>query len=319
MTFGPLSSSPSDGGGPPYLAPCCAGETLTLAAEIPDAIVRAIRQREQMGDAAGERVASDLATLADLLGGAVREWLEREGPSGVRGRALAMSLQDALAILDGIEIDGVPYLRTMREQWASDLSSIAASVLRDSIESGLTGLDTEAWAQVQTGALQNAASTWDTKVRRALAEAVQRASMEAMYVTPSVVGQRIRDMVQDLTPATVTEARTATAAYDRTVQAGIAHAADPTGRRLVYVSVGPVDGLQRPFCAAVVGKSWTLDQLGALRNGIPGMPVVDFHGGYNCRHHWVPMLSTQADRNGYEAATAADVMRVNSTAGRRKR
>jgi hypothetical protein len=87
----------------------------------------------------------------------------------------------------------------------------------------------------------------------------------------------------------------------------------------VYISVGPVDGLQRRFCAAVVGKSWTLDQLGRLRNGTPGMPVVDFHGGYNCRHHWVPMFPTQAARRGYEPATAADVLMVNAVSGRKRR
>ena len=304
--------------GAPHVEACCAG-ALTLAAELPDAIVRAIAAREDRGDRAADRVGQQLAQLADMLGGAVREWLERGGPDGVRGRALAMSLQDALAILDALEVDGVPYLRTMRDEWAADLGRIAASVLRDSGAMGLTGLDVEAWAQVQSGALQNAAASWDTKVRRYLGEAVQRAAMEAQYVTPSVVGQRITEMVQDLTPATVTEARTATAAYDRTIQAGIAQAADPKGDRLVYVSIGPIDGLQRKFCAAVVGKSWTLDQLGRLRNGTPGMPVVDFHGGYNCRHHWTPMLPTQAARRGYEPATAADVLMVNAVSGRKRR
>ena len=304
--------------GAPHVEACCAG-ALTLAAELPDAIVRAIAAREELGDRAAGRVGEQLARLADMLGSAVVDWLERGGPDGVRGRALAMSLQDALAILDALEVDGVPYLRTMRDEWAEDLGRIAASVLRDSGTMGLTGLDVEAWAQVQSGALQNAAASWDTKVRRYLGEAVQRAAMEAQYVTPSVVGQRITEMVQDLTPATVTEARTATAAYDRTIQAGIAQAADPKGDRLVYVSIGPIDGLQRKFCAAVVGKSWTLDQLGRLRNGTPGMPVVDFHGGYNCRHHWVPMFPTQAARRGYEPATAADVLMVNAVSGRKRR
>ena len=304
--------------GAPHVEACCAG-ALTLAAELPDAIVRAIAAREELGDRAAGRVGEQLARLADMLGSAVVDWLERGGPDGVRGRALAMSLQDALAILDALEVDGVPYLRTMRDEWAEDLGRIAASVLRDSGTMGLTGLDVEAWAQVQSGALQNAAASWDTKVRRYLGEAVQRAAMEAQYVTPSVVGQRITEMVQDLTPTTITEARTATAAYDRTIQAGIAQAADPKGDRLVYVSIGPIDGLQRRFCAAVVGKSWTLDQLGRLRNGTPGMPVVDFHGGYNCRHHWVPMFPTQAARRGYEPATAADILMVNAVSGRKRR
>ncbi len=304
--------------GAPHVEACCAG-ALTLAAELPDAIVRAITAREELGDRAAGRVGEQLARLADMLGSAVVDWLERGGPDGVRGRALAMSLQDALAILDALEVDGVPYLRTMRDEWAEDLGRIAASVLRDSGTMGLTGLDVEAWAQVQSGALQNAAASWDTKVRRYLGEAVQRAAMEAQYVTPSVVGQRITEMVQDLTPTTITEARTATAAYDRTIQAGIAQAADPKGDRLVYVSIGPIDGLQRKFCAAVVGKSWTLDQLGRLRNGTPGMPVVDFHGGYNCRHHWTPMFPTQAARRGYEPATAADVLVVNAVSGRKRR
>lgn len=320
MTFGPLSSSPSDGGGPPYLAPCCAGETLTLAAEIPDAIARLIARRDGIADDAAARVEARLTELADLLGGAVREWLEAGGPDAVRGRALGMSLSDALGILDSLQADDGPVLAIAREEWKAALDELARLAVSTAGEAGLgvKGLDVEGWTQVQSGALQNAASAWDTKVRRYLAEATQRAAMEAVYVVPDVVGQRITEMVRDLTPQTVTEARTATAAYDRVVQAGLADLADPTGNRLRWVSVGPVDGLQRRFCALVSGKSFTREQVGRLRNGAPGMPVADFHGGYNCRHHWVQMPSPMAARMGYDAATDLDVTVINASVTRKR-
>lgn len=320
MNFGPSLSSPSDGGGPPYLWPCCAGETLTLAAEIPDAIARLIARRDGIADDAAARVEARLTELADLLGGAVREWLEAGGPDAVRGRALGMSLSDALGILDSLQADDGPVLAIAREEWKAALDELARLAVATAGEAGLgvKGLDVEGWAQVQSGALQNAASAWDTKVRRYLAEATQRAAMEAVYVIPDVVGQRITEMVRDLTPQTVTEARTATAAYDRVVQAGLADLADPTGNRLRWVSVGPVDGLQRRFCALVSGKSFTREQVGRLRNGTPGMPVADFHGGYNCRHHWVQVPVPMAARMGYDAATDAEVNLINMSVGKRR-
>lgn len=321
MSFAPSSLSPSGGDGAPYLWPaCCSGETLTLAAEVPDAVARLIRQRDGVADGAAARVEARLTELADLLGGAVREWLEAQGPDAVRGRALGMSLSDALGILDGLQADDGPVMQVAREEWKAALDELARLAVATAGESGLgvKGLDVEGWSQVQSGALQNAASTWDTKVRRYLGEAVQRAAMEAVYVVPDVVGQRITEMVRDLTPATVTEARTATAAYDRVVQAGIADLADPNGDRLRWVSIGPVDGLQRRFCAMVSGKSFTRDQIGRLRNGTPGMPVGDFHGGYNCRHHWVQMPATMAIRMGYDAATDDEVTIINASVTRKR-
>jgi hypothetical protein len=46
---------------------------------------------------------------------------------------------------------------------------------------------------------------------------------------------------------------------------------------------GPTGPTTRPFCAARVGKIFTLDELRAMDNG-QGLPVEQYLGGWNCRH-----------------------------------
>lgn len=64
----------------------------------------------------------------------------------------------------------------------------------------------------------------------------------------------------------------------------------------VFVYVGPVDQVIRPFCAAHVGKVYTRAQIDALDNG--QMPNVFLTaGGWNCRHtfHAVSKFSELRD------------------------
>ena len=50
-------------------------------------------------------------------------------------------------------------------------------------------------------------------------------------------------------------------------------------------------GPERAFCAAHLGRVYTLDEIRALSNG-QGLPVQFYCGGYNCRHHWEPVFES---------------------------
>lgn len=303
------------------LSPCASGaaapylDALVLASSgVPETLSRWMDERDRIAEGASTNVEAAIRKLAERLGDELRRWVA-EGGDNVRGRVLAMSLRDALAIVDAVaDDDGLPLLSTARKQWADSLADLAQLALDSTADAAglkVDGLDVESWVQVQRGALENAASTWDTKIRRILGDAVLRASSDAVTASPSALRQSIASMVEDLSPTMVTEARTATAAYDRTVSAAIADEIDPAGDAFVWVYSGPVDGLQRPFCSAATGHSFTRSQVARLRNGTPGMPVVDFGGGYNCRHRWLQMTAGQAKRAGYDAADEADIMRIN--------
>lgn len=59
-----------------------------------------------------------------------------------------------------------------------------------------------------------------------------------------------------------------------------------------YTYVGPRLGA-RAFCQALLdqaagGKTWTITEIERMDNG-QGLPVLYFCGGYNCRHHWMPV------------------------------
>lgn len=54
--------------------------------------------------------------------------------------------------------------------------------------------------------------------------------------------------------------------------------------------VGPQDSRNRPFCAARVGKIFTMEEALAWDNG-QGLPAVIYCGGYGCRHFLQPVVT----------------------------
>lgn len=56
-----------------------------------------------------------------------------------------------------------------------------------------------------------------------------------------------------------------------------------------YKYAGRTSGNIRPFCAAHVGKIYTIDEIQNLDNG-QGLSVQFFCGGYNCTHRWEAVI-----------------------------
>lgn len=92
----------------------------------------------------------------------------------------------------------------------------------------------------------------------------------------------------------------------------------------LYVFVGPVDDVIRPFCLRHVGRVYTRAEIDALDNGqLPNTFVTG--GGYNCRHLWAPIsrfdpAAALQGTDGRVAEVAAELARRPSrAAGRRVR
>ena len=80
-----------------------------------------------------------------------------------------------------------------------------------------------------------------------------------------------------------TLAKTQVKAYGRVLKEEKARIADV--QRFEYV--GLVRPTTRPFCLALIGRTFHLKAISQMRNGQLG-PVLQYCGGYNCNHDWEP-------------------------------
>lgn len=109
---------------------------------------------------------------------------------------------------------------------------------------------------------------------------------------------------------------TTTSVFGRQVEA-LKSSGDPDEP---YLFVGPVDAKMRPFCARLVGKVRTREQIDALDNGqLPDVFLTG--GGWNCRHSFVAIsrfselaeLGEDERAPEFEAAFAAVRSRLRLT------
>ena len=82
-----------------------------------------------------------------------------------------------------------------------------------------------------------------------------------------------------------------------------------------YLYTGPMDGITRPFCRALVNKVVSDRQMARLNNG-QGLAVKTSGGGYNCRHSWSPVTESFIEAAELDQATASDINKAN-TGGKR--
>jgi len=99
-----------------------------------------------------------------------------------------------------------------------------------------------------------------------------------------------------------TQVNTAMAAWDRQLMDEIAEQADTS----LWVYMGPMDKITRPFCRDLLGKGQTYTERGIQElNGHPLLhsyvpPNVKVYcGGYNCRHMFTPVSDKWAEQHGY--------------------
>ena len=71
-------------------------------------------------------------------------------------------------------------------------------------------------------------------------------------------------------------------------------------KRFRYVGPSP----ERPFCDRIIGKVFTVDQINNLDNGQTSN-VFATGGGFNCRHRWVAIAPTVAERRTDEAVAVS--------------
>lgn len=64
-----------------------------------------------------------------------------------------------------------------------------------------------------------------------------------------------------------------------------------------FMYIGPLDNRTREFCAGLVGRVFTREEIDDLDNGQSGLVFTD-GGGWNCRHEWVGVSAELAETIG---------------------
>lgn len=149
---------------------------------------------------------------------------------------------------------------------------------------------------------------WREKVILPTRRAIMDAAQDALTLQNlDQVAARVQRNLDRTEAQAVTEARTEMARWNRVV--GATSAAQAGAELFAYL--GPLDGITRPFCRALVNKIVTIDQLGELDNGQTADSPLTSGGGYNCRHSFQAVSERWVERSGLPMASESDIAAAN--------
>jgi hypothetical protein len=234
------------------------------------------------------------------------DWLKANRDRNTR--LLRQSLSD-IDILRLFNAGGVAQLVNVEELLARSIES-AATLLPETDTFGVLRLSRSAVKQTLDGVV--------LEVGLQVSQTVEKVQslVADMVVTPISVKEATARLTTEsnlLKSKAQTVVNTALGQAQRKLHTEAAEAI-PSNERLRWY-VGPKDSANRGFCGAIVRKALTDEQISKLDNR-QGVSALTGGGGYNCRHHWVPISREYADIRGIPLATAADINRANAAAAR---
>jgi hypothetical protein len=116
--------------------------------------------------------------------------------------------------------------------------------------------------------------------------------------TPPNVPELVSTFTDRTSAQITTELNTATAGFSRALNQ---KKAKDVGFEL-FVYLGPLDKITRPFCRKRVGRVFTSKEIAAWDNE-QGLPANIYCGGFNCRHALNPVDEEYARELGYKVGT----------------
>lgn len=243
-----------------------------------------------------------------------------DDPAALRAAVLASSLAE---IEDLIEYAGLGDARANIRQNVGKLAGLAERQLSvQGIASAAGALDTVAATallgnfvetQIEQGLLGNVGRQTAQKIQSAL-------SSQIGFEETATIAKRIADAESLSIGNAKTEARTRLSMADRFCQEQVRQQVEETGAEFLQVYRGPVDGKIRPFCAPLLNKAFTREEIAGLSNGQTAESVIIAGGGYNCRHYFQSIVNDPDVLELLDATrgTAADISAANM-GGRRKK
>lgn len=275
-----------------------------------------LRDRDQAIDGAADDARAMLERIADELGARAVADLESRGFGDLRLAVDTVQLNEVLDLLYEMGINDA------QAAWFERLKDLAGMAERAAYEAGVTreqaALDQEGLAAAIAARYQDAATWWDATIERPLAQTILDGLHDARALaTTADLADRLSERARISVPAAYGEVLTQTAIVDRFVAAEIAQDADPEGDVLRWAYIGPVDGIQRPFCQHLTGRYFRPRDLAALDNGTALPHPLYSGGGYRCRHRFVQAPASVWERRGLTEGGPADVRAANLAAMRK--
>jgi len=250
---------------------------------------REIKDLNRKLDATDAQIEAFLARLDKFLAANLRKLLEKiktGKPNSLETAKALGALQSSLNTL-GLQ----KQLQGIEGVYGSLLKSIdrelSQSVDRDTVLNDVDYAVTEQLIVFDTKAVANKVYALTDDLSSTIMRQVitgQRPDVDSLV---DVLGNKTVSQIK-------TELNTATIAFSRAITQ---KKADDLGMDL-FLYVGPIDKVTRPFCRPKVGKIFTREEILKWDNG-QGLPANIYCGGYNCRHDLRPISLERAKKLGY--------------------
>ena len=136
-----------------------------------------------------------------------------------------------------------------------------------------------------------------------------------MAVVPrslNAIGAVIADAANTTQKKAVTIANTALAGVQRSLHATVLGEMSEEDDPHIWYQ-GPDDRVTRPFCAVLAGMAIRKQDMARLDNGT-GLSVMQYGGGWNCRHRLIPVTADFVRRRGITVASQDDLKRAMGAA-----
>lgn len=302
-----------------------------------NSLLESYAEHTTLSEDADKRAVADLTQQAKGLSGdqaklirARRDQLKAEiSAEQSFGRALSASRRDLVTLLQMAAVSSDPQLLlsfnneqlldfilrggmgAAVDEYVESQGKIKDAVERafNVIEPGFSFDDLPQLEQIQTQAVTQ---VFEDVILPDTQSAIRSALTSlALEVPIEIVASELEERLKRSEGRQLTEVKTRISQYGRSITAAAAAAAELDH----YLYTGPLDGLTRPFCKALIGKVVTSEQMRKLNNG-QGLNVMTSCGGYNCRHTWSPVSEGFIQSADLDEATTADITRANAR-GRR--
>jgi len=243
-------------------------------------------------DASDAQVAAFIGTLKGFLGKQLRKTVLAIKDGKVTGKEAASVLGSLISQLEAAGLDAE--VRKLRAAYAFELKQV-----EDTYRSlGAT----KVFSSVDADVVETLIGFDFDKVKAHVVSDVQdlKATLMRSVLVPGEKGlfDAVETRLGALDTNLTTELQTMVQAFSRTVTA---KKAEELGFDLM-IYLGPTDKITRPFCRKLLNRDpaiYTIAEIKAMSNG-QGLPVLEYAGGYNCRHQWRPISEERAKALGWE-------------------
>lgn len=219
------------------------------------------------------------------------------------------TLLDGIKEKNGLDVENIAILNAMSEQlsqvlYAEDYAQVA-EVYREELEFIKKEFESRVGTKMvfsdfdkeSMQAMLNADFDKLDSYMRNLGIDVKATVIKSLYVGEQLNRSELVDKFGSRTASYIeTNVKTGASAFTQSIE--LNQAEELYGDDPYFIYVGPSENTPlgnsiRDFCRDHLDKIYSLKEIKAMDNG-QGLPVLEYKGGYNCRHHWATIPTDDA-------------------------